>query len=92
MKIGDIKSKLGIETFNLNYTVDQVTGERSDWLRHWDNDNRVAVNIHEDTLAEAKSGKDLHTFGLKKELGLEAPKGSYDRYTIVLYRTSDEIL
>ena len=92
MKLQDIKTKLNIPTFNLNFTVDQATKEKTEWLRHWDNENRVAVNIHQDTLAKAKADPTLTSYGLKEELGVMAAQGTYDRYTIVLYNPSDETL
>ena len=69
MKIVDIKKELGLAVLSLNYTMDQHSGVRSNWLRHWDNEQRFSVNIHEDTLAKAKANKDLVYFWLEERVG-----------------------
>ena len=93
--ITEIKTKLGIATLNLNYATDKATGQRAveadgkptGWLRHWDNDNRVAVSIHEDTVAKIKAGQ-AETLGLQTETK-SGSQGEYTAHRIVLFSAPD---
>ena len=47
--LAEIKGKLGVQSLSLNQVVTEA-GEKTAWFKHWDNDNRVAILVHEDTL------------------------------------------
>ena len=93
MNIQEIKTKLGVETLPLQIVTTQ-TGEPTSWFKKWDNDSRIAILIHADTLALIKADPAMST------LGLTAPqtkmsKASGQEYTAIYicnYKPADETL
>ena len=93
MNIQEIKTKLGVQTLPLQIVTTQ-TGEQTLWFKHWDNDSRIAILIHADTLALIKADPAMST------LGLTAPqtkmsKASGQEYTAIYicnYKPADETL
>ena len=49
--LAEIKGKLGVQSISLNQVVTEA-GEKTAWFKHWDNDNWVAILVHEDTLKQ----------------------------------------
>ena len=89
MDIQEIKSKLGISTLNLN-TAQDSDGKPTEWMRHWDNDNRVAVSIHKETITAIKAGE-----GTTLDIQTETRKGAKGEYTakrIVMYTPAEMTL
>lgn len=88
MKLSDIKTKLGIPTFDLN-TAKNEAGEATDWLRHWDNERRISVSLHKDTFAEIKAdSKQELNLGLQHETRT-GEQGDYSSYRIVKYTPAE---
>ena len=93
MNIQEIKTKLGVQTLPLQIVTTQ-TGEQTSWFKHWDNNSRIAILIHADTLALIKADPAMAT------LGLTAPqtkmsKASGQEYTAIYicnYKPADETL
>ena len=93
MNIQEIKTKLGVQSLPLNQVVTEA-GERTSWFKHWDNDNRIAVLVHADTLALIKADPAMSS------LGLTAPqtkmsKASGQEYTAIYicnYKEADVTL
>ena len=93
MNIQEIKTKLGVETLPLNQVLTQ-TGEQTSWFKHWNNDTRIAILIHADTLALIKADPAMSS------LGLTAPqtkmsKASGQEYTAIYicnYKPADVTL
>ena len=93
MNIQEIKTKLGVETLPLEIVTTQ-TGEPTSWFRKWDNDTRIAILIHADTLALIKVNPAMSS------LGLTAPqtkmsKASGQEYTAIYicnYKEADVTL
>ena len=93
MNIQEIKAKLGVQSLPLQIVTTQ-TGEPTSWFKHWDNDTRIAILIHADTLALIKADPTLAT------LGLTAPqtkmsKSSGQEYTAIYicnYKPADVTL
>ena len=93
MNIQEIKTKLGVQTLPLQIVTTQ-TGEPTSWFKHWDNDTRIAVLVHADTLALIKADPTLAT------LDLTAPqtkmsKASGQEYTAIYicnYKEADVVL
>lgn len=79
--IAQIKSGLGIVTLNLQRAT--KNGQPTEWLRHWDNDRRIAVSIHENTLAFAKENPTDEHFITQHETRESQAGGMYDAYRIV---------
>ena len=93
MNIQEIKTKLGVQTLPLNQVVTQ-TGEQTVWFKHWDNDTRIAILIHAETLELIKANPTMAT------LDLTAPqtkmsKASGQEYTAIYicnYKPADVTL
>ena len=93
MDIQEIKTKLGVTTLPLNQVVTE-TGEQTSWFKHWDNDTRIAILIHADTIACIKADPAMSS------LGLTAPqtkmsKASGQEYTAIYicnYKPADVTL
>jgi hypothetical protein len=90
MKLHEVKQTLGYETLGLN-TVATATGEQTSWMKHWDNNNRIAVLIHKDTLSKLKANPDCPSLGIKSATK-QGSKGEYTAHTIVMYSEAEETL
>ena len=92
MTLNEVKKDLNIEVFNLN-TANDSDGKPTDWLRHWDNDNRVAVSIHKDTFKIVKADKEgkMSTLGIQTE-EREGAQGPYKAFRIVNFTPPEETL
>lgn len=90
MNIQEIKTKLGVQTLPLNQVVTE-TGERTSWFKHWDNDNRIAVLVHADTLALIKANPAMSSLGLNTQTK-QGSQGEYQAITICNYKEADETL
>jgi hypothetical protein len=64
--IAQIKSEIGINTLNLSRQLDEANMQTA-WLSHWDNEKRIRVTIHEDTLRLAKEEGSKPFFFIKTE-------------------------
>ena len=90
MNLAEIKEKLGVQTINLNQVVTE-TGEKTAWYKHWDNDNRVAILVHQDTLGKIKADAGLNTLGINTQTK-QGAQGEYIAKTICIYNPADETL
>ena len=90
MNIQEIKTKLGVETLPLNQVVTE-TGERTSWFKHWDNDSRIAVLVHADTLALIKADPAMSSLGLNTQTK-QGSQGEYQAITICNYKEDDVTL
>lgn len=90
MNIQEIKTKLGVQSLPLNQVVTE-TGERTSWFKHWDNDNRIAVLVHADTLALIKATPTMATLGLNTQTK-QGSQGEYQAITICNYKPADVTL
>ena len=90
MNIQEIKTKLGVQTLPLNQVVTE-TGERTSWFKHWDNDSRIAVLVHADTLALIKADPAMATLGLNTQTK-QGSQGEYQAITICIYKEADVTL
>ena len=90
MNIQEIKAKLGVETLPLNQVVTE-TGERTLWFKHWNNDSRMAVLVHADTLALIKADPAMSSLGLNTQTK-QGSQGEYQAITICNYKPADVTL
>ena len=90
MNIQEIKTKLGVETLPLNQVVTE-TGERTSWFKHWNNDSRIAVLVHADTLALIKANPAMSSLGLNTQTK-QGGQGEYQAITICNYKEADVTL
>lgn len=86
----EIKRELGYDVLNLN-TVTTESGEKTDWMKQWDNENRIAVLIHKDTLAKVKADPSISSLGINTQVK-QGAKGEYIAKTIVVYKEAEEVL
>ena len=90
MNIQEIKAKLGVQTLPLQIVTTQ-TGEQTPWFKHWDNDSRIAILIHADTLALIKADPAMATLGLNTQTK-QGSQGEYQAITICNYKEADVTL
>ena len=90
MNIQEIKTKLGVQSLPLNQVVTE-TGERTSWFKHWDNDSRIAVLVHADTLALIKADPAMSSLGLNTQTK-QGSQGEYQAITICNYKEADVTL
>jgi hypothetical protein len=87
MNITQIKEEIGVSSLELNTATD-AAGKATDWMRHWDNENRKAVSIHKDLVAELKANSKIDSLGIQKETRT-GDKGDYISYRIVKYAPAE---
>ena len=90
MNIQEIKTKLGVSTLPLNQVVTE-TGEKTSWFKHWNNDSRIAVLVHADTLALIKADPAMSSLGLNTQTK-QGSQGEYQAITICNYKEADVTL
>jgi hypothetical protein len=78
----------GILVANQGLSLNSATtkeGEATDWMRHWNNDARIAVSIAKDTVAliTAKDPKAEHLVLQGPETRTSSEGNDYDAYRIV---------
>jgi hypothetical protein len=88
--ITEVKGKLNVQTLGLNRVVAE-NGEKTPWYKNWDNDNRVAILVHEDTLAAIKADNTLNTLGINVQTK-QGKQGEYIAKTICIYKETEETL
>lgn len=87
MTLQEVKAKVGVEKFELNTAMD-AQGAPTDWVRHWDNDNRVAVSLAKDLLALIQKDPAISTLGIQTEIRSGA-QGDYTAHRIVSYKPAE---
>ena len=90
MTLTQVKDKLDIPQLELNTATDKA-GVKTDWMRHWDNDNRVAVSIHKELVADIKANPTMTSLGLQSETR-NGSKGAYTAYRIVKFKPAEATL
>lgn len=91
MNLTQIKNDLGIPSLQL-HTAQDAEGNNTEWFRHWDNENRVAVSIHKDLVAELKEKKNKITSLAMQTSTLTGEQGDYTAKRIVKYNEAEEVL
>lgn len=87
MTLAQIKEKVGIVALELNTATD-ADNKPTDWMRHWDNDNRVAVSIHKELVEELRGDANISSLGLQTETR-EGEQGKYTAHRIVKYTPAE---
>ncbi|NCO74338.1 MAG: hypothetical protein GW856_03635 [Cyanobacteria bacterium] len=90
MTLAQIKEQVGVAQLELN-TANDKDGKPTDWMRHWDNDNRVAVSIHKELVSELKADANISSLGLQTEKRT-GEQGDYTAHRIVRYSPAEETL
>lgn len=91
MNISQIKSQLGIPSLQLS-TALTTEGEKTDWMRHWNNDNRVAVSVHKDLVDKIKANPEGEDSLAIQTETREGEKGKYTAHRIVRYTPAEVVL
>lgn len=98
MNITELKKKLGVETLDFSYlkdennsrAIDPKTTQPTLWGKHWDNDNRQAILMHEDTLKAIKAdATGVTNLGTKTSVITPDGKEAYTQHIIVTYTAPD---
>lgn len=90
MVLAEIKEKLEIASLQLNTALDKDENP-TEWMRHWDNDRRIAISIHKELIAELQADPKIDTLGLKEEIRT-TEKGDYTSYIIVRFKPAELVL
>lgn len=88
--IAEIKGQLGYAVLNLN-TANDKDNQPTEWMRHWDNSNRVAISLHKNTLAKIKANPNMSNLVLQQETKSGA-QGDYKAIRIVAVAESETTL
>jgi hypothetical protein len=88
--LAEIKRQLGYDVLNLNTVVTQ-DGEKTAWLKQWNNADREAILIHKDTLALIKANNSLNTLGINIQ-SKQGAQGEYTAKTICIYADAETTL
>jgi hypothetical protein len=93
MNIQEIKATLGVQTLPLN-NVKTKEGVPTVWYKNWDNDRRIAVIMHQDTLGLIKADPTIASLGLTKpETKMSKENGNeYTAIYICNYKPADVTL
>ncbi len=90
MTLAQIKEKIGISQLELNTAKDKDDND-TPWMRHWDNDNRVAVSIHKELVQELQADANITSLGLQTEKRTGS-KGEYTAMRIVKFNPAETTL
>jgi len=90
MTLAQVKEQLGIKSLELN-TAEDKDGNATPWMRHWDNDNRVAVSIHKELVEELQADANIASLGVQTETR-EGDQGEYKAIRIVKYSPAETTL
>lgn len=84
---GNSEHAMGLNPSETTQIVDgkSVVTKDPNWMRHWDNDNRISVSVHRDLLPDVKTATNL---GLQVEQR-SGEKGAYTSYRIVRYAEAE---
>lgn len=88
--LAQIKAELNISTLELNTATD-TEGNKTAWMRHWDNNQRISVSIHTDLVNELKSNPKVTGLGLQTETR-KGEQGDYTSHRIVKYTPAEVTL
>ncbi len=83
LNIDEVKEVLKIDTLQLN-SVKNLKGKKTNYFRHWDNDNRLAITIKNDLLEKIKANRNTILLSVEKEIKL-ANLGYYTNLSIIEY-------
>ena len=91
MDILQIKEQLGIPSLQL-HTAKDLEGNNTEWMRHWQNDTRVAVSFHKDLVAKIKEDpKGVNSLDIQTETR-EGEQGEYTAHRVVQYTPAEVVL
>ena len=88
--LAEIKGKLGVQTLPLEIVTTEA-GEKTVWFRKWDNDTRVAILVHQDTLSQIKADAGLNTLHISTQTK-QGAQGEYTAKYICIGKPADETL
>lgn len=90
MTLAEIKNKVGVTNLELNTATD-ADDKPTDWMRHWNNDERVAISIHKELVEKIKVNPAVSNLAIQTEIKVAA-KGNYTSYRIVQYTEAELVL
>jgi hypothetical protein len=78
--IQEMKNAIGITSISMREQFNDANAS-TNWAKHWDNDKRIAIIAHMDTIAYFKTNGDNGLF-VKHETKTPEGKDAYELYTI----------
>ena len=85
MDLNQIKVQLGVTNLTVA-PAKKKDGTATDWMRSWDNNSRVQVSVHKDTVAQIKANSAIN-LGLQTETKTSATSQlEYTAHRIVAYK------
>lgn len=98
-KLEELKVQAGVANFEFAYlkdmedktkrATDPKTNQPTQWLRHWDNTNRVQIVVHEDTAKAIKAKPDMANLALMDKGTQKGTKGEYALKVLIMYEEAD---
>lgn len=90
MNLQQIKNQFGLDRLRLN-TAEDAGGNKTEWMRHWDNDNRIAISLHKDLVAHLKANPEENDLDLQTSQR-QGEQGDYTSVRIIKYKEAEELL
>lgn len=84
-----LKLKVSMVTLNMAQQLDEQD-QPTEWISHWDNDNRIRVTMHEEVFATIKGNKSYDQLAYK--LTVVEKKEEREAYTRVVVITPRHLL
>lgn len=96
MNLDQIKTKLNVVALDLVRCLGEDGKTPTEWLRHWDNKERVAVVVHQDVLKIIKDTPKTNKLALKYEQKVTKTGDlqgiTYDSYILIHADSIEESL
>lgn len=89
MTVEEIKSEIGLSALHWEWAEDEDGVVSEEWMRHWDNDRRISVSVHKDTIEKVEANPEISTLGFHVKDEERTAKKSGETYTfhrIVCYK------
>jgi hypothetical protein len=78
------KTKAPLTTLTMVRQLDQTTEKPTEWLSHWDNDNRIRVTMHQDIFNEIKANPAKEGLAVKREdVPATDSRAAYTRFVVI---------
>lgn len=89
MNLAQVAQKIKINDLRVKAEVSEETNEPTGWLRHWDNEQRILVSLHQDVwnVLKDKEKRQFADFGVQSEEKVSKAGNAYASHRIVMYTT-----
>lgn len=89
MDLLQVSEKIKIKNLRVKKEVSEETNEPTGWLRHWDNEQRILVSLHQEVwdVLKDKEKRQFADFGVQTEEKVSKAGNPYASHRIVMYTT-----